>query len=257
MRLLGPTGVPVPAVLAEDPGSPPDVPPLFVMEFRPGESVEPLFDMDGAGPDPVTMGERLRQAAAAMAELHRLAPAGLGLGAEPVIGAADEIDRWSRLLETVDQALVPGWEAVADRLRASLPGGAAPAVVHGDFRLGNLLSDGTRINAVIDWEIWSVGDPRVDAGWFLANADPATYQRPTRYAGRLPPADELAAVYRDHLGRAVPDLAWFVALALFKSAATWSLIVKHNRRRPAPDAAVEALVAVLPHLLARALAKTA
>ncbi|WP_236595339.1 phosphotransferase, partial [Mycobacterium intracellulare] len=52
-----------------------------------------------------------------------------------------------------------------------------PGVVHGDFRLGNLLASGARINAVIDWEIWSIGDPRIDVGWFLINCDPDTYRR--------------------------------------------------------------------------------
>jgi aminoglycoside phosphotransferase (APT) family kinase protein len=124
--------------------------------------------------------------------------------------------------------------------------------VHGDFRLGNLLAVGASVTAVIDWEIWSVGDPRIDVGWFLANADPATYQRPTRYAGAVPSRGELLEVYAAAFGRDVADMGWFQALACFKSTATWSLIVKHNRRRdePAPD--VEAMAAVLPHLLARA-----
>jgi aminoglycoside phosphotransferase (APT) family kinase protein len=52
-------------------------------------------------------------------------------------------------------------------------------VVHGDFRLGNLLAVGERITAVIDWEIWSLADPRIDAGWFLTNCDPSTYRRDT------------------------------------------------------------------------------
>src|SRR5439155_17512536 len=111
---------------------------------------------------------------------------------------------------------------------------------------------GTRIAAVIDWEIWSVGDPRVDVGWFLVNADPATYRRATRYAGSLPTVPQLAAIYERARGRDVPDLDWFQALACFKSTATWSLIIKHNRRRSAPDASVEEMAGTLPHLLDRA-----
>jgi aminoglycoside phosphotransferase (APT) family kinase protein len=129
--------------------------------------------------------------------------------------------------------------------------------VHGDFRLGNLLASGTHIAAVVDWEIWSVGDPRVDVGWFLINADPETYRRATPYAGTLPSPDELARVYEEAAGRPVPGLRWFEALACFKSAATWSLIVKHNRRRPSPDGDLEAMAPVLPELLARARAHLA
>jgi len=242
LRALAGTAVPVPEVLWEDGGDPP----LFVMSFVPGTSFEPLFDL-GADDDDATVAERMRNAARAMARLHALQPVAIGLGDEPVVGLGDEVGRWCRLLETVDAALAPGWAEVAAALRASEPPPLPPAVVHGDFRLGNMLAAGTEITAVIDWEIWTVGDPRVDLGWFLVNADPATYRRPTRYARAMPSLDELAAICGG-----LPDVAWSEALACFKSTATWSLIVKHNRRTPEPDPGLEAMAAVLPSLLARA-----
>jgi aminoglycoside phosphotransferase (APT) family kinase protein len=253
IRALARTQVPVPQVLIDDAGDPPDEPPLFVMTRLAGDSLEPLFD---AGTQTIipnaVVGERFRHAAAVMAQLHGLVPEYLGVGEEPVPGPEAEIDRWSRTLSTVDQEPVAGWREVADRLRASVPEALPAAVVHGDFRLGNLLAVGDRITAVIDWEIWSLGDPRIDAGWFLVNSDPRTYGRPTAYAGVTPPLDELADIYARTLGRAVPKLAWFQALACFKSAATWSLIVKHNRRRPAPDPEFDAMAPALPRLLSRA-----
>ncbi len=250
LRALHGSAVPVPEVLWEDAGDPPDEPPLFVMAFIEGASLEPLFDRDGDDPD-VVVGERMRDAARTLGTLHALAPASLGLAGEPVVGPSAEVDRWCQLLETVDPALAPGWSEVASLLRRHEPVAMPAAVVHGDFRLGNLLAVGATVTAVIDWEIWSVGDPRIDVGWFLANADPATYQRPTRYVGAVPALGELLAVYAGALGRDPADMAWFQALACFKSAATWSLIVKHNRRRDDPDPDVEAMAAVLPHLLAR------
>lgn len=252
IRALGPTTVPVPDVRWEDPGHPPDVPPLFVMSFLDGTSHEPLFDVETGDEDPVVVAERLRDAARVMAALHRVEPAAAGLGSEPVIALADEVARWCRLLETIDPARVPGWQHVADELRSALPEAWPAAVCHGDFRLGNLLATQQRITAVIDWEIWSIGDPRVDLGWFLINSDPATYRRDTAYAGTTPPPSELADIYARALGRTVPALTWFQGLACFKSAATWSLIVKHNRRRTAPDGDVEAMADAVPALLARA-----
>jgi aminoglycoside phosphotransferase (APT) family kinase protein len=251
LRALHPTAVPVPEVVWEDAGDPPSVPPLFVMSFVEGTSLEPLFDLDG-DEEETLVAERMRNAARTMAELHALEPDVLGLTGEPCVGPAEEIDRWCRLLETVDPALAPGWEAVAAALRACEPPALSGAVVHGDFRLGNTLAAGARIAAVVDWEIWSVGDPRVDVGWYLANADPGTYRRATRYVDSLPAPAELAEIYFGALGHDVPDLAWFQALASFKSTATWSLIVKHNRRRAAPDPAMEEMAAALPHLLERA-----
>jgi aminoglycoside phosphotransferase (APT) family kinase protein len=253
IRALGHTAVPVPTVLWEEPGDPPDEPPLFVMSHLRGSSTEPLFDLDDeAAVPPETIAGRMRDAVRVMAELHGVEPSALGLGAEPITGPGEEVERWCRTLETVDAALVPDWRDVAATLRSTAPAAMSPAVVHGDFRLGNLLARGDRIVGVIDWEIWTVGDPRVDVGWFLINADPSTYRRPTRHAGATPAPSELATEYVAARGSDVPDLGWFQGLACFKSAATWSLIVKHNRRRRQPDPALEAMAVVLPTLLARA-----
>lgn len=251
IRTLAPTPVPVPGVLFDDPGDPPDVPPLFVMSHVDGITSEPLFDDADGGPETV-VAERFRNAAATMAQLHRIETGAAGLESEPVIGPSAEVERWCRTLETVDPALVPGWREVAAALESSTPSSLPPALVHGDFRLGNLLAVDDRITAVIDWEIWSIGDPRVDAGWFLINCDPRTYRRSTRYIEAIPPLSELAALYREELGCEVPELDWFQALACFKSAATWSLIVKHNRRRNRPDPGLEAMASALPQLLSRA-----
>lgn len=249
IKALAASQVPVPQVLWEDPGDPPDIPPLFVMSRVAGDCVEPLFDGVAAGSDLV---ERYRNACRVMAALHRLSPAELGLNGEPVLEPVAEVQRWCETLQTVDPVLVPDWEGVRDALLDCAPTVTGPSVVHGDFRLGNLMAAGARINAVIDWEIWSIGDPRIDAGWFLINCDPATYQRVPASASGAPPTRELAGIYAFKLGIEVPDLDWFTALACFKSAATWSLIVKHNRRRRIPRAELEAMAPTLPRLLARA-----
>lgn len=252
LKALHPTVVPVPDVLWEDVGDPPDVPPLFVMSFVDGTSLEPLFDRGGnEEDDEAVVAERMRNAARTMSALHALGPEALVLADEPEVGAAEEVDRWCRLLETVDPELVPGWQEVATELREDIPAAVPGAVVHGDFRLGNMISIEAEIKAVVDWEIWSVGDPRVDVGWFLTCANPETYGRSSRYASFVPALRELTDVYLDAGGRAVPDIGWFEALAHFKSAAVWSLIVKHNRRRSAPDAEIEQMAGVLPHLLDR------
>jgi aminoglycoside phosphotransferase (APT) family kinase protein len=250
IKALAATRVPVPEVLWQDPGHPPHTPRLFVMSHVEGDCVEPLFD---GCPPADDLAERYRNACRAMAALHSLSPIDLGLGGEPVIDPVAEVQRWSETFRTVDASLVPDWQGVRDALLACAPTAMGPTVVHGDFRLGNLIAVGAHINAVIDWEIWSIGDPRIDAGWFLINCDPDTYRRVPDSAGVAPPTAELSQIYRYELGRDVTDLAWFTALACFKSAATWSLIVKHNRRRRSPRAQFEAMAATLPRLLERAL----
>jgi aminoglycoside phosphotransferase (APT) family kinase protein len=187
LRALTGNDVSVPAVLWEDGGEPPDVPPLFVMSFVEGVSLEPLFDEDGDD-DVLVVSARMLEASRVLARLHALDPATLGLEDVPASGPTDEVARWSRALETVDQSLVRGWQVVADRLLATEPAAVASTIVHGDFRLGNMLASGATISAVIDWEIWSIGDPRVDLGWYISR-----------------------------FGREVRDIEWFRALA----SATW------------------------------------
>lgn len=254
LKALAATQVPVPEVLWEDLGRPPHIPPLFVMAHVDGECVEPLFDGCPRSADVV---DRYRSACRTMAALHRVSPVEIGLGAEPVVDPVAEVHRWCDTVQTVDASLVPDWQGVRDALLSCAPTAMGPSVVHGDFRLGNLMAVGAHINAVIDWEIWSIGDPRIDAGWFLINCDPDTYRRVPASAGVAPPTAELARIYQHELGGAISELAWFTALACFKSAATWSLIVKHNRRRHSPRAELEAMAATLPRLLERALSMLA
>ncbi len=78
IRTLAATPVPVPEVLFDDAGDPPDVPPLFVMSRVDGTTCEPLFDDDTAGPKAV-VAQRFRNAAATMAQLHRIEPGAVGL----------------------------------------------------------------------------------------------------------------------------------------------------------------------------------
>src|ERR1700744_4480386 len=160
LKALASTPVPVPEVLWEDEGTPPHIPPLYVMSRVEGECVEPLFD--GCAPSAEVV-ERYRNACRTLAALHRQAPRDLGLDEEPVVDPVAEVHRWCATLRTVDPALVPGWENVRDALLRGAPAATGPSVVHGDFRLGNLMAAGADISAVIDWEIWSIGDPRIDA----------------------------------------------------------------------------------------------
>lgn len=90
------------------------------------------------------------------------------------------------------------------------------------------------------------GDPKTLTGR-IAHTQPFLAE-----VGWTAPADELAELYRAESGCGLGDLGWFTALACFKSAATWSLIIKHNRRRAAPRAEWEAMAVAVPRLLERA-----
>jgi aminoglycoside phosphotransferase (APT) family kinase protein len=108
MRALhGRPGVRVPRALFDDAGAPPEVPPFLAMEWVPGECVEPVLTALDAR-DPQRFGDirdRAFAAARMLAAIHALVPNAVGLGDEPVVSLGEEIDRWSRALETVPEDL--------------------------------------------------------------------------------------------------------------------------------------------------------
>jgi aminoglycoside phosphotransferase (APT) family kinase protein len=223
-----------PDVLFEDPGEPPDVPPFMAMNLVAGECVEPLLSDPASRPAPAVVRARFFDAVRALAQLHAIVPASAGLGDEPVVGLADEVDRWTRAFATLPPEMAGDYERAAKALRASMPAPLRPAVNHGDYRLGNTLCAGDRVNAVIDWEIWSVGDPRVDLSWLTFFTDDAGHPAvaPGTVAG-TPTAREVVRAYEAH-GRAVPELGWFDALTRYKEAAATGLLLKRARKLGRP-----------------------
>ena len=177
-------------------------------------------------------------------------PDTVGLADEPEVGLVDEVERWVRMFETVTDDLRPGFRDAAGALLATIPEPVPSTVVHGEYRLGNLLARGDDVVAIIDWELWTREDPRVDLSWFLSYLDadeqPSAI-RPT--PDGMPARAEVLAAYEETVGHAVADLAWFDAHARFKMAAIAAVINKHNRRREHPDPDQEALVPVIGRLV--------
>ena len=122
-------------------------------------------------PGPDTLRGRATSAARMLAALHDVPIDGDPYDREPPIGLAAEVARWAHAFSTVDEELRPNATEVGDRLLADLPAELPPVLLHGDYRLGNTLCVGPDLRAIIDWEIWSVGDPRIDLLWFLLFAD--------------------------------------------------------------------------------------
>jgi aminoglycoside phosphotransferase (APT) family kinase protein len=224
-----------PDVLFSDPGEPPDVPPFMAMNLVPGECVEPVLSDDSERPVPGQVRARFFDAVQVLAQLHVIVPAEVGLGDEPAVGLADEVDRWTRAFATLPKEMAGDYERAAKALHSTMPAPLPPAVNHGDFRLGNALCAGDRINAVIDWEIWSVGDPRIDLAWLTFFTDDAGHPAvaPGTIAG-TPAAHEIVAAYEDALGRSVPELAWFDALTRYKEAGITGLLLKRAMKLGRP-----------------------
>ncbi|MER5427807.1 phosphotransferase family protein [Streptomyces sp. NPDC002588] len=215
LRALTGSPVPVPGLVTVDE----DEPAWFAMEFVDGEAIEPVLDEHRL--DPVLCRTRMLALAGVLRDLH-------GAAAEPAepLDPAGELDRWTRTMRAVPTELRPGAEDLLSALAAGLPASVPPTLTHGDFRLGNVLCQGERPAAVVDWEIWAYGDPRIDLAWFLLFADHRNFPRLGRAVPGLPAEEELLAAYLD--GRPEPPaLDWFRALARTKMAA----IMGHNLRR--------------------------
>jgi aminoglycoside phosphotransferase (APT) family kinase protein len=138
-----------------------------------------------------------------------------------------QVRRFSQLWEINQTRAVPTVDEVGAWLRANLPEPLPPTPVHGDYRLGNMMAspdDPSRIDAVLDWEMGAIGDPRADVGYLLATyAEPGGPPNPlgtspvTAEAG-FPSKRELAERYARRSGRDVEPLHWFEGLALWKAA---------------------------------------
>ncbi|MFE5842342.1 phosphotransferase family protein [Streptomyces niveus] len=220
LRVLSGQAVPVPGLVAVDETQPA----WFAMEFAAGEAVEPVLDTPEVAA--ATARTRMLGIATVLRRLHDTDIHAPGLDAPEPLDPAGELDRWSRTMRAVPAELRPGGDALLARLAGDLPEALPPVLLHGDFRLGNVLCVGECASAVVDWEIWSVGDPRTDLGWFLLFADHHNFPRLGRAVPGLPTEAELLDAYADG-EPALPAMDWFRALGRMKMAA----IMGHNLRR--------------------------
>jgi len=164
-----------------------------------------------------------------LADLHGVDADAVGLGD---LGrrdgyAARQLTRWYGQFQASTSETgrsVPLVDAVHDRLVTLIPPQQASSIVHGDYRLDNvLLDDGGRVIGVLDWEICTLGDPLADVGLLMVYwAEPggqasALGVAPTTAAG-FPSRDEMKARYAERTGRRVDDLDFYVAFGYWKLA---------------------------------------
>ncbi|MFL6159738.1 MAG: phosphotransferase family protein [Marmoricola sp.] len=219
IEALAPTGMPVPAIMTTDDTAPS----WFAMQHVAGDSLEPVLDNPEV-PAQLAAARMLR-AAEILPRLHEVPLDKIPVDG-PALSPLDELERWARTMAAVPSELVPDADLLHRRLAGSVPAAVAPTLVHGDYRLGNLICRDAEPIALIDWEIWSIGDPRVELGWFLVFADGSNFPGVGREVAGLPTTDDLVSAYAAD-GRPVDELGWFEALGRYKMAA----IMGHNLRR--------------------------
>jgi aminoglycoside phosphotransferase (APT) family kinase protein len=137
------------------------------------------------------------------------------------------VRRFAQLWELNQTRDLPTVVEVGRWLAANVPEQLPATVVHGDYRLGNMIvthEEPDRVAAVLDWEMGAIGDPRADLGYLVATySEPGGRENPlgtspvTATEG-FPTRSELVERYATRSGRGVEPLAWFEALALWKAA---------------------------------------
>jgi aminoglycoside phosphotransferase (APT) family kinase protein len=224
--LAGADGVRVPSVFFEDDGNPPEVSPFHAMNVVEGECLEPILQPPPPDVLPLVP-ERAFGAARMLAALHRVDPAAVGLSGERETSLEGEIKRWTRAFETVDETMNARYLEADELLFATMPPALPPAICHGDYRLGNMLCDGSEVAALIDWEIWSLSDPRLDLAWFLFFTDEAKHPMASNPGPTgMPTAGALYGEYVTASGIEPADFEWFHCLIRYKEAAATSLLMK-------------------------------
>ncbi|WP_327182177.1 phosphotransferase family protein [Streptomyces sp. NBC_01334] len=216
--------VPRPVLLCEDPdnGAAPGAP-FYVMEFVEGT---PYRTADELAP----LGERrTRDAVLSLAdtlvELHAVDPAAVGLAdfGRPEGFLDRQLRRWGKQLDASRSRELPGIDELHAALGRGLPHSPAPAVVHGDYRLDNvLIGTDDKIRAILDWEMSTLGDPLTDLGLLVMYSVPLELPNSpistTASAPGHPSPAELIERYATRSGRDVSAVSWYTAFAWFKLA---------------------------------------
>jgi aminoglycoside phosphotransferase (APT) family kinase protein len=196
------------------------------MEFVTG----PIYrdaTMVEARTDPPMRGRISASLVDTLAALHEVDPDAIGLGdlGRREDYCARQLRRWRRQWEQVSTRDVPAFAQVHERLAADVPAQVGTSIVHGDYRLDNLIfSPDGDVAAVVDWELCTLGDPLADLGILCAYwADPdeefrTLPQASTHLPGFLRRA-ELIARYAERSGRDVGDIDFHIALSYWRLAA--------------------------------------
>jgi aminoglycoside phosphotransferase (APT) family kinase protein len=256
LQLLEPTGVPVPRILATCDDDAVIGAPFYVMPFTSGHVL--TTRLPPAFRDPAAIGPALIDALAA---LHAVPIAGaLADFGRPSGYLKRQLRRFSALLEANATRPLPDLEAIADWLAHHRPESPALTVVHGDYRLGNAMLDPTpRVEAILDWELATLGDPLADIGYLTAMwAEPADPDDPMLDLSRVTRGPgfatrtELAARYAERTGRDIGALRWYQVLAIWKAAIILEGSYRRHRAGSTDDPYFARLADGVPQLARRA-----
>lgn len=234
--------------------------PFYLMERVPGDVIRDRLPDWAGEPQRHVVGEELIDA---LVELHSapvepFVEAGIG---KPTGYLARQLRRWRGQREGAKTRELPDYDVLSAWLEEHLPMDAGTAVVHGDYKLDNVVvtEQGPRVAAILDWEMATVGDPLADLGYFMQFwLEPGEVDEFSEVAGNVtkepgfPTRAELIERYATTSGRDVSDLTAYVVLAIWKLAILLEASYSRHLAGTTDDPFFALLDKGVPALLARA-----
>ncbi|MCW2702588.1 MAG: phosphotransferase family protein [Blastococcus sp.] len=257
LSALHPTDVPVPRPLAIA-GDDVLGAPFYVMGFADGVVLRERQQLEEFDTTAATaLADELVEI---LARLHRLDPGKVGLAdlGRPAGYLERQLKRWARQLAASHVRELPELERLGERLAERLPAGQDAAIVHGDYRLDNVVVEPAtgHIRGVLDWEMATLGDPLTDlastAVWWdgIRGLDSPVAAVPGDVPG-FPHSGHLVAEYARRTGRDLTDLSWYLGFAFYKIAAIFEGIHYRAQQGLTVGEGFERLGAMVPDLVER------
>ncbi|HEY1969565.1 MAG TPA: phosphotransferase family protein [Pseudonocardia sp.] len=212
MAALHARGLPVPEVLviSEDPDELDGRPFILMEAITGGVRADVAADRCGST-------ELARAAVGAMKQVHAVPPVESGILGEAPMSLAEELARWTKLLDRAPEELTEKAPELGRRLAATMPGAGRPSgLVHGDFTYGNLLFRPPEVVAILDWEIAQIGEPLLDLGSLCVIAKRHEFPEDPNPSGAVRVSVDW--LINEYGARGQP-VEWFVALSYYKYAA--------------------------------------
>ena len=211
-------GAPVPRILAADNSAAALGNPYLICAAVSGETIVRRIYR---GLDDVRRARLLRQCAQALAAVHRADFDGIGLS------RVDELTDWRQRLDEMGDTTAT-FEWTFRELEKSRPAPSPTRLVHGDFRMGNLIVDDSGLAAVLDWELTQLGEVYEDLAWFCVRA--WRFGAPSSLgAGGLGGVETFLVSYEEAAGTAVDrdTFRWWLAVATLR----WGVICRYQAER--------------------------
>jgi aminoglycoside phosphotransferase (APT) family kinase protein len=189
-----------------------------------------------------------------LADLHNTDHEAIGLGdyGKPGNYMGRQVDRWTKQYKASETTHLEEMERLIEWLPKSLPAQERTSVVHGDYRLDNMVLHPTepRVIAVLDWELSTLGEPLADFTYLLMNwVNGGVSQIPDLKAHGIPSIDEYVAEYCRLTGRTgLHDLDWFFSYNMFRLAGICQGIVGRVRDGTANSPQAAAMAERVPLL---------